>query len=232
VILLSEADSAAHNGGFLFHGRITLYPPGYPALLAFLLRMGIAHTWVIVAMNAAFYLLLGLFAVRYIVTLTFFQGAALRPQGLRRIASFIRVHHIRYYSANRYSLFLFCDVLPGFHGAHPESESRRALLAVSFGELDPALRFDCSAKSGLGSYSGVSMDFFSHPAIKTYLKTRSQRSVIAAIGSLAFAIILVLGWTAEKFNVSLRDFESKTQGHTLANTASAIVKFRLANWDR
>ena len=51
--------------------------------------------------------------------------------------------------------------------------------------------------------------------------------MIAAIGSLAFAVILVLGWAATKLNMSLRDFESTIHGHTLAYAASAIVEFRL-----
>jgi hypothetical protein len=40
------AESAAHGGGFLDDGEKSVFPPGYPAMLAFLLRLGLAHPWV------------------------------------------------------------------------------------------------------------------------------------------------------------------------------------------
>jgi hypothetical protein len=46
VTLLSMAESAAHGGGFLDDGEKSVFPPGYPAMLAFLLRLGLAHPWV------------------------------------------------------------------------------------------------------------------------------------------------------------------------------------------
>jgi hypothetical protein len=40
------AESAAHGGGFLDDGEKSVFPPGHPAMLAFLLRLGLAHPWV------------------------------------------------------------------------------------------------------------------------------------------------------------------------------------------
>jgi len=62
VTLLSMAESAAHGGAFLEDGERTVFPTGYPALLSVLLRLGLAHSWVIVSLNMVF-LFLGLFAV-------------------------------------------------------------------------------------------------------------------------------------------------------------------------
>ena len=52
LVLLSMAESAAQGSGFLDHGHTTVFPPGYPALVAVLLRSGLGHPWAIVALNA------------------------------------------------------------------------------------------------------------------------------------------------------------------------------------
>ena len=54
VVLLSMAESSIHGGGFLFHGKATVFPPGYPALMATLLRLNLAHPWVIAGLNLVF----------------------------------------------------------------------------------------------------------------------------------------------------------------------------------
>jgi hypothetical protein len=71
IVLLSMGDSAAHGCGFLDGGQKTVFPPGYPALLAMLLRLGFAHPWVIVCLNAVF-LSVGLFAAYSLLIQQFF----------------------------------------------------------------------------------------------------------------------------------------------------------------
>ncbi|HXN45044.1 MAG TPA: hypothetical protein VN893_00290 [Bryobacteraceae bacterium] len=66
VVFLSTAESAEPGGGFLFHGQPTVFPPGYPALLALLIRLQMAHVWVIVSLSVLA-LVTGLVAVRYLV---------------------------------------------------------------------------------------------------------------------------------------------------------------------
>jgi hypothetical protein len=75
IVLLSMGDSAAHGGGFLDGGQKTVFPPGYPALLAMLLRLGFAHPWVIVCLNAVF-LSVGLFAAYSLLIRQFFADKA------------------------------------------------------------------------------------------------------------------------------------------------------------
>src|SRR5215469_6088119 len=72
IVLLSMGESAAHGNGFLDSGERTVFPPGYPALLAILLKSSFAHSWVIVGMNMAF-LSLGLCAVYSLLVREFFQ---------------------------------------------------------------------------------------------------------------------------------------------------------------
>jgi hypothetical protein len=54
VQLLSVAASAADGHGFLDHGQKTRYPPGYPAMVACLDRLGMARPWSLVGLNAVF----------------------------------------------------------------------------------------------------------------------------------------------------------------------------------
>lgn len=59
---MSMAESAANGGGFLYHGQVSHYPQGYPALLAVLMKLGVFHVWAAVFINFVF-LALGLWAV-------------------------------------------------------------------------------------------------------------------------------------------------------------------------
>jgi hypothetical protein len=72
VTLLSMADSAAHGSGFLDDGEKSVFPPGYPAVVAVLLRSGLAHPWVIVSLNMIF-LSLGLYAAFCLLNTEFFS---------------------------------------------------------------------------------------------------------------------------------------------------------------
>ena len=75
IVLLSMGESAAHGGGFLDSGQKSVFPPGYPALLAVLLRVGLAHPWVIVGLNVVF-LSAGLFAAYFLLIREFFEDKA------------------------------------------------------------------------------------------------------------------------------------------------------------
>jgi hypothetical protein len=62
VVLMAEGESVAQGTGFLDHGVKTPFPPGYPALLALLIKLGLARPWFLIAFNLAC-LALGLAAV-------------------------------------------------------------------------------------------------------------------------------------------------------------------------
>lgn len=66
VVLVSMGESAAHGGGFLYHGRPSHYPQGYPAMVALLLKLGAFHVWTAVALNFVF-LALALWAAAKLV---------------------------------------------------------------------------------------------------------------------------------------------------------------------
>jgi hypothetical protein len=66
VVLVSMGESAARGGGFLYHGHASHYPPGYPAIVAVLLKLGAFHVWTAIALNFLF-LALGLWAAARLV---------------------------------------------------------------------------------------------------------------------------------------------------------------------
>jgi hypothetical protein len=226
VTLLSEAESVAHNEGFLLAGQKTLYPPGYPALLASLLRMGVAHTWVILSLNAVF-LFVGLFALRYVLTLTFFrdQGYVLMVYALS-LLSFI---FIIFFSLPLTDVPFFCVAMCCL-----ASMEHTVRLTVG-GRFWRWLAVDCFLllgsiavrRVGLALIPAFLWMIISHPAVKRYLKDWSLRRSISAIGSLVFLVIVVTGWTADNLNVSLRDFRSTVHGQRLPYIASSIIGYRL-----
>lgn len=65
VVLLSVASSAADGHGFLDHGKPTHYPPGYPAMVVGLERVGAARPWGLVGLNALF-LCIGFASAAYV----------------------------------------------------------------------------------------------------------------------------------------------------------------------
>src|SRR5690242_7390489 len=48
---LLQASSAADGAGFLFHGRQSMRPAGYPFLVFVLMKIGLGKPWAIVALN-------------------------------------------------------------------------------------------------------------------------------------------------------------------------------------
>jgi hypothetical protein len=226
VILLSEADSAAHNGGFLFHGRSTLYPPGYPALLASLLRMGIAHAWVIVAINVAC-LFLGLFAVRYILSLTFFREQRFVLSIC--VVSLLSFLFIKFFTIPLTDVPFFC------------------LAMCSLAAMERALRLRVGthfwlwlSATGilvLGSIAVRSVGIalipaflwmvISHPKVKKYLKATAVRVAISTMGVLACGAVLARSSIVADLNLWFRNFELSMRSHTLTNLASTNLGFRL-----
>ncbi len=67
VVLLSVAESASQGEGFLDRGHTTVYPPGYPALVAVLRKAGIATPASLVGLNLVF-LAAGLLGSAYVLS--------------------------------------------------------------------------------------------------------------------------------------------------------------------
>lgn len=85
IVLVGLGESLASGHGFLYHGSGSHYSPGYPAMLAVMLKLGIFRVWTAVALNFAF-LALGLWA-----------SSKLLPYGgvisLMTLLSFVTIKH-------------------------------------------------------------------------------------------------------------------------------------------
>jgi hypothetical protein len=92
VVLLSVAETVEEGGGYLYHRQLTVFPPGYPTLLAFLIRVDFAHVWVIVGLNVMF-VVIGLLAVCYIFRLERFSKAPLFGVCILSLLSFVFIKY-------------------------------------------------------------------------------------------------------------------------------------------
>jgi hypothetical protein len=226
VTLLSEAESVAHNAGFLSDGQRTLYPPGYPALLASLLKMGMAHTWVILTLNAGF-LFLGLFALRYVLALTFFrdQSYVLKVLAVSLLSFIFIIFFTLPLTDIPFFGLAMCCVASMEHTVRLRLRRRFwRWLAVVWVLLLGSIAV---RRVGLALIPAFLWMVISHPKVKTYLKGWSLRRAIFAIGSLVLLVLVLTGWAAENLNVSLRDFRSTVHGQTLAYTGLSTVGYRL-----
>jgi hypothetical protein len=70
IVLLSVSESAAQGLGFLDQGVKTVFPPGYPAVVAALIRLGLAHSAVLIGLNLSG-LAAGLFFSYIVIRRTF-----------------------------------------------------------------------------------------------------------------------------------------------------------------
>ena len=94
VVLLSMADSAARGNGFLNDGARTVFPLGYPALVAALQQIGLGNSSALIALNLMF-LAAGLMAVRRLLRRHFeaSQTTALNICSLF-LLSFVVIKHV------------------------------------------------------------------------------------------------------------------------------------------
>jgi hypothetical protein len=227
VILLSIADSAAHNDGFLFHGTTTIFPPGYPALLASLLLMGVAHAWTIVAINFGF-LFLGLFAVCYVLSLTFFREHH-HILGVC-VVSLLSFVFIRFFAIPLSDVPFFglamCSLAAMEHTRRLRIGRRFWLWLLATCIL--LLISIAVRRVGVALIPAFLWMVVSHSTVNPYVKTIASRIAAgSAIGVLACGAILALGWWVVDLNLWLSDFKFAIRGHTLTYVASSILGFRL-----
>jgi hypothetical protein len=129
TVLLSMGASAAQGRGFLDDGEKTFFPPGYPALLAVLLTLGLGHPWIIIGLNMVF-LLVGLFCVYSVFVHEFFEDRVIvLMQCAFFLLSFVVIKHstIPLTDVPFFCCCMGCVAIMS-HAAGVESNLRFALL--------------------------------------------------------------------------------------------------------
>ena len=93
---LLQASSALDGGGFRVHGEQSMRPPGYPALIFVLAKVGLGRSWAIVALNCVL-LGVGCWASFVLLRTSFgFQTESAQFICLLTLLSFVMVKHVTY----------------------------------------------------------------------------------------------------------------------------------------
>jgi hypothetical protein len=212
------AEAAEHGGGFLYHGQPTVFPPGYPALLALLMRLHLAYVWVIVCLSVVF-LAIGLVALRYLLGREGFAGDVALGVSILTLLSFV---FVKYSAIPLSDPFYFALSMCSLAAMKQPSryDWRRTIAAVVLllasisvrrigVALIPALVYMLVFQTDLG-------------ARFTRLPARMKGAAIltAAAGAAAIA------W-AVRSTSTLRDFKASFASHTVTDSVLGTLIFRL-----
>jgi hypothetical protein len=132
VDYLMQASSALDGHGFLLHGTRSMRPPGYPALIFVLARLGLGTSWAIVALNC---LMLGIacYASYFVLRRSFdFSRERSRVICLLTLFSYLMVRNVGYplSDISYFGLSVPCLLLLLKAESEPGSFRWRLLVAI------------------------------------------------------------------------------------------------------
>jgi hypothetical protein len=219
VVLLSIAETAERGGGYLYHGQRTVFPPGYPMLLAFLIRVDLAHVWVIVGINVVF-VAIGLLAVYYIFRSEQFSKSFVLGVCLLSLLSFVFI---------KYSAIPLTDAL--FFGVSMCCLALMKRLASEFswrgliGALVLAIASVCIRRVGVALIPALLYTAIFQSSVRHYIVRLSFRMKAAIVLVAAFAggaMVWVVSTTS-----TLLDFSAVLTNRSLIDSVRGILAFRL-----
>ena len=220
IVLFSVAETAAHGGGFLYRGKPTVYPPGYPALLAILIRLNLAHVWVIVGINIIF-LTIGLLAVRHIFESKLFSEQFVLGVCILSLLSFIFI----IYSAIPLTDTLFfgvsmCCLAVMNKLASSHFSLRRVIVSVVLVTASVCVR-----RIGIALIPALLYMLIVQSDLRLYIMRLSVRMKAAAI-LVAASVGVAVAWVVRTTS-TLRDFNNAPRGQTAIDSLLGILTFRL-----
>jgi hypothetical protein len=219
VILLSVAETAERGGGYLYHGQPTVFPPGYPALVAFLIRVSLAHVWVIVSINVVF-VVIGLLAVRYILVSTGDSESSVLGVCILSLLSFVFIK----YSAIPLTDTLFFGVSMCCLALMKKSVSSppdwRRLIAI----VVLVIASVCIRRIGVALIPALLYTVIFPSSRELYLRLSvGIKAAILLVGASFGAVII---WVVRTTS-TVQDFSSIVKAHTVMDSALGILMFRL-----
>ena len=138
VDYLLQASSALDGHGFLLHGTRSMRPPGYPALIFLLSKIGLGTSWAIVGMNCVF-LGLGVWAGYFVLRESFgFSSYTAQLISLGTLLSFVMIRNVTYSLSDICFFGASVPCLLGMLRAERETTSRRLIQIVL---LTPVIAF-------------------------------------------------------------------------------------------
>jgi hypothetical protein len=226
IILLSMAESAAQGHGFLDRGQTTVHPPGYPALVALLLRTNLGHSWAIVGLNVIF-LVMGLFATYQVLLIGFFKNKTLILNICSMfLLSFVVIKHVTLPLTE--ILFFCCSTCAlAAMGYASASRGQRFLVLVAASWVltvgSIAVR-----RIGVALIPAFLYMVFTNPRVKTLLMDVSARTKVIAAALLFGVCAGTIGVIAT--TSTLIDFTNVVNKSEMSHTFLQIVSYRLAEF--
>jgi hypothetical protein len=220
VVLLSVAETAEHGGGFLYHGQPTVFPPGYPTLLALLIRLNLAHVWVIVSLNVMF-VAIGLLAVRSIFRSERFSESAVLAVCILSLLSFV---FIKYSAIPLTDMLFFCISLCGL-ALMKRSVASQFSWNRLIGSVTLVIAAVCIRRIGVALIPALLYTLVFQSGMRDYvmrLSFRMKATNILAADSVGVAIIWAVRTTS-----TLQDFTLVLKGNTVVDSVPGILMFRL-----
>ena len=227
IILLSMGESAAHGGGFLDSGQKTVHPPGYPALLAALMRVGLARPWAIVGLNAVF-LSAGLFATYSLLIREFFEdkSVVLIICSLF-LLSFIVVKHFPIPLTDvPFFCCSMCCLAVMSKTTKMDWNWRFVILAVAAWLL--AVAAITTRRVGVALVPPLVFMIVCSPHFKSLLKRLSRRTTLMIVGASAIVGVGTMRVVAK--TSTLVDFLSVAKQSKISTLVVQIISYRLTEF--
>jgi len=226
VVLLSVAESAARGGGLLYHGHPSQYPPGYPLLIAALMRVDIANGWVIVGVSVSSILLGLALAGRFLLPSFFGRESSALTICIVSLLSFVTIKYTVIPLTD--PLFFGAEMccLAAMRSAATRFTWRKLALSAVLVLISISIR-----KVGITLIPALLWIVITNPEVRGYVM-RLSFPIKAAGGVLAAFVIgvgvwcFVAGSTTRRF--AMIDTASAVfAGHTWIDAALNILAYRV-----
>jgi hypothetical protein len=224
VSYLSMAESAAEGHGFLQNGLKTVFPPGYPALLAVLLKAGLGHSWAIIGLNVILLAAGTIGAYRVLVQELFKDKALALHLCSLSLLSFVVIKHLTF-AMSDVAFFcgaMCCVAVISHASVVPWGRQFAVVLAASWLLVVGSIAI---RRIGIALIPAFVFVAISRPEMKTLLRECSVRAKViigAAIAGGFIGTIWVIANTS-----TLSDFSKATSKSSMFETVPKIVSWRL-----
>jgi hypothetical protein len=222
VVLLSVADSVAHGGNYLFDGKETVFPPGYPTLVAMLIKLGLSYSWALIGLNLVF-LCAGILAVRPILKRFGYGPFSTLNICILSLLSFVLIRHftIPLTDVCFFGVAMCCLLLME-SAAELHGWELFRWIVLSWGAVALALAV---RRVGLALVPALAWTTISHPQLRAayhrcFIKTKT---IAASLTVLAGTAII---WIVTHFH-TLRDWKSALIGYQAFAAEAGILHFRM-----
>ena len=222
---LSMAESASEGHGFLQNGARTVFPPGYPALLVVLLKLGLAHSWVIIILNVIFSGLGTLGAYRVLVQDLAKQNTVALYLCLFSLLSFVVIKHLTIALSDLAFFCLAMSCLAVTSRASAVPWGRPFALAMGGGWILMAAAVSVR-RIGIALIPPLIFVVVSRPAFKARLRSSSGRAKFV-VGLVFAAGLAATAWIIAATS-TLSDFKKGVGRASWSGAALKICYFRLA----